>query len=89
MRQLGPPLLVGWVRDYIALSLFTVAHTLLRTLAQAVPALRRSWRVRRLLDALRWGAGLDYSHDGSSSSGGGSTTPAPAAAPAAVVGPAS
>lgn len=60
MLQLGPSLLAGWVRDFAALALFTVAHAMLAPLGRLVPPLARSWRFRRLLDALKWGAGRDY-----------------------------
>ena len=65
MRQVGPRLVLSWVRHFLALALFTAAYAVLQQLARVVPLLRRSWRMRRLLDALRWGAGLDYCHAGS------------------------
>ena len=77
MLQLGPRLLAGWVKNFSALALYTAAHALLAPLARLAPPLAHSWRFRRLLDALKWGAGLDYQPH-----------PAPAAAPAAALQPA-
>lgn len=57
--QLGPRLLLGWVRDFVALALYTLAYSLLAPLRR-LPLLRRSWRFRRLLDALCWGSGADF-----------------------------
>jgi lycopene cyclase CruP len=73
MRQVGPGLVLSWVRHFFALTLFTLAHAVVQPLVHAVPLLRRSWRMRRWLDAWRWGAGLDYNHPAACSAA--ATTP--------------
>ena len=83
MRQVGPGLVFSWVRHFLALSLFTMAHAVLQPLVRVLPLLRRSWRVRRLLDALRWGAGLDYRHASSAATASNTAAAPAAAAPAA------
>lgn len=84
MRQVGPRLVLSWVRHFLALTLFTLAYAVLAPLARAVPPLRRSWRMRRLLDALRWGAGLDYRRAGLETANEDASVPAATApAPAA------
>lgn len=74
MRQVGPGLVLSWMRHFLALAAYTLAHAVLQPLVRAVPLLRRSWRVRRLLDALRWGAGLDYRHAHPQDAGSSSST---------------
>ncbi|KAI3432283.1 hypothetical protein D9Q98_003843 [Chlorella vulgaris] len=53
--QLGPLLLLRWTGHFLALAAYTLGHTLLSPLRPLLGA--RSWRFRRLLDALEWGSG--------------------------------
>ena len=58
LRQVGPRVLLGWVRHYFALAAYTLLHTLVGPLAA-----RSKWRrVRRWADAWRWGSGHDYAY---------------------------
>lgn len=85
MLQLGPRLLAGWVRSFLALAAYTAAHALLGALARLAPPLARGWRFRRLRDAVKWGAGLDYySHTaGTPPSAAAAAEPGPQPAPVA------
>lgn len=55
MIQVGPKVLLGWMRHYFALAAYTLLNTLIRPLA-----LRSGWfRLRRWADAWCWGSGHD------------------------------
>ena len=51
--QVGPRVLLGWMRHYFALAVYTLLNTMVRPLA-----LRSHWfRLRRWADAWCWGSG--------------------------------
>jgi hypothetical protein len=56
--QVGPRVLLGWLRHFWALAFYSIAHTLLRPLS----ALLRGFRFRRTLDALEHGSGHDHTY---------------------------
>uniref|UniRef100_A0A7R9VAJ3 Lycopene beta-cyclase n=1 Tax=Chlamydomonas euryale TaxID=1486919 RepID=A0A7R9VAJ3_9CHLO len=59
--QIGPNTLGGWFFHFTALLTYTLAHALLERTAGALPKpVRESYRVQRLMEALRYGAGLDH-----------------------------
>jgi lycopene cyclase CruP len=56
--QVGPGRILDWFRHFVALAAFTALFFALRPLRTVVT----SFRFQRLLDALEYGAALDYRH---------------------------
>lgn len=68
--QVGPRVLLGWMRHYFALAAYTLLDALVRPLA-----LRSRWfRLRRWADAWHWGSGHDYQPCATESRGTGHAT---------------
>lgn len=58
LGQVGPRVLIGWFLHYAALGLYTLLHTLLGPFKPLV----RSYHLRRLLDAFKYGSASDYEY---------------------------
>ncbi|MEW5307740.1 MAG: hypothetical protein WDW36_010116 [Sanguina aurantia] len=60
--QVGPVVLGTWLVHYTALIAYTLAYTLLKPVRHLVP----SFGFQRMMDALEYGSGLDYTYHESS-----------------------
>jgi hypothetical protein len=64
--QVGPGALASWFTHFVALTLYTLAYWVLRPLKR----FSRSYAFRRMVDALRWGSGSDYTYRGAGGGAG-------------------
>lgn len=61
--QVGPVTLFSWFGHYLALVAYTVLYLLLKPIVWLAPRqIKESFEVCRLMEALEFGAGLDYSY---------------------------
>jgi hypothetical protein len=59
--QVSPKTLSSWFFHYFALVVYTLAHGTLELVLRPAPSsVRDSFAVRRLMEQLRYGAGLDH-----------------------------
>ncbi len=62
LLQIGPKTVLSWFRHYTMLVVYTLLHCMLKPIR---PLLPKSFRVQRWLEALQYGAGLDYTYHAS------------------------
>jgi lycopene cyclase CruP len=79
-RQVGPRALGAWFLHFFALAAYTAAHHLLAPLLR--PLAPRSFALRRLLEAWRYGCSADYVYEGPAAAAA-ATEASPTAATAA------
>ena len=61
LAQLGPRILADWIKHYLSLLAYTVLAVTLRPLLSMAPRfVRDSFRIRRFVEALVYGSGLDH-----------------------------
>jgi hypothetical protein len=56
--QVGPQVVLGWVKHYACLSLYAALYYVTKPLRR----FKRVYRLQRWLDALQWGSGHDYKY---------------------------